>query len=181
MAAVDHTELVRVGHFQRIFAMMTAAGAVLSEGLLLALIGTSYRLESLAVGTVAIALVSLALIPLSFRLPARLRCDYAQAAQIENVGQVHSEQPSASRSVLWRTARLAGVTVGCMLLMGLASHQVMLPVLLLPVVVSGWLRSKATARWEQENGATLWQRAPRCAEYRVPVFRAASDSVEPGL
>ncbi|MEU1593425.1 hypothetical protein ABZ468_11330, partial [Streptomyces sp. NPDC005708] len=72
--------LIRVVYFHQTSALMMGAGAVLSEGLLLLLIGTTHRLETLLVGTVAVTLGCLALLPLGFRLPARLRRKYEQAA-----------------------------------------------------------------------------------------------------
>ncbi|MFI1165089.1 hypothetical protein ACH4UM_16105 [Streptomyces sp. NPDC020801] len=167
--------LMRVVHFEQASALMMGAGAVLSEGLLLALIGTAYRLGTLLVGTVAVTLVCLALLPLGFRLPARLRRRYEHAAQMDGLDAPHAGQDAAWRQSLRRTAGLVGVAACWMMLIGLMFHEVMPPVMLVPGAMTQWARSRATADWEQANGAALWQGVPGLLGTRGPVFRVPAD------
>ncbi|GHE13633.1 hypothetical protein GCM10010339_81240 [Streptomyces alanosinicus] len=163
-------------HFERTSALMMGAGVVLSEGLLLALIGTPDRLGVLLVGTVAVALVSLALLPFGFRLPARLRRRYEQAARIDTAGEPCAGQDAARRLSLRRTAGLVGAAVCWMVCIALVSRELMPPVMLVPVTVTQWARSRATARWERENGASLWQGIPGVLGARGPAYRVAADA-----
>ncbi|MGW7383575.1 hypothetical protein [Streptomyces sp. NPDC054794] len=168
--------LVRVVYFQQTSALMMSAGAVLSEGLLLVLIGTAHRLETLLVGAVAVALASLVLLPLRFRLPARLRRKYEHAARIHSAEeQPHTGQDAAKRLSLRRTAGFVGGAVCWMMLIGLASHELMPPLMLVPVAVAQWAQSRATAKWERENEADLWQTIPGLLGARGPVFRVPAE------
>lgn len=168
--------LIRVVHFQQTCALMMVGGAVLSEGLLLVLIGTAHRLETLLVGAVAVALVSLVLLPLRFRLRARLRRTYEHAVRIDSAEeQPHTGQNAAQRLSLRRTAGFVGGAVCWMMLIGLASHQLMPPLLLVPVAVAQWAQSRATAKWERVNGADLWQTVPGLLGARGPVFRVPAE------
>lgn len=166
--------LIRVVYFEQTSALMMGAGAVLSEGLLLVLIGTTHRLETLLVGTVAVTLGCLGLLPLGFRLPARLRRKYEQAAQIDSVDEPHAGQDAARRLSLRRTAGFVGAGGCWMVLIGVTFHQVMPPVMLIPAALAAWVRSRATADWERENGAALWQGVPGVLGARGPVFRVPS-------
>ncbi|MGW9032347.1 hypothetical protein ACWGQ5_51910 [Streptomyces sp. NPDC055722] len=167
--------LIRVVDWERTSALMIGAGVVLSEGLLLLLIGTVYRLETLLMGTVAFALVSLALLPLVFRLPARLRRKYEQAAQIDGVNETRVGQDVARRISLRRSAAIAGVSACWMVLLGLAAHDVMPPFGLIGVAPAQWARSRTTADWERVNGAVLWQGVPGLLGARGPVFRVPAE------
>lgn len=169
--------MIRVVYFERTSALMMGAGAVLSEGLLLLLIGTTHRLETLLVGTVAVTVVCLALLPLGFRLPARLRRKYEQAAQIDGVDEPRAGQDAARRLSLRRTAGFVGAGSCWMMLLGVTFHEVMPPVMLIPAALAAWLRSRATADWEQKNGAALWQGVPGVLGARGPVFRMSPDGV----
>ncbi|MFD1311655.1 hypothetical protein [Streptomyces kaempferi] len=174
--AVDAQDgLIRVAPFERVSAVMTAAGAVLSEGVLLALIGTAQSLETLLVGTVVVILVSLAMLPLSFRLPGRRRRKYERAARIDSVAELLEGQDVARRLSLWRAAGIVGMSACWMMLLGLMFHEVMPPVMLVPLAVVLWARSRATADWERANGAALWQRVPGLLWNRSPVFRVPAD------
>lgn len=175
MAADARDGLIRVVPFERMSALMMAASAVLSEGVLLALIATAYRLETLLVGTVVVMLVSLAMLPLSSRLPARRRRTYEHAARIGSVAELLERQDAARRLSLWRAAGVVGMSACWMMLLGLTFHEVMPPVMLLPSAVVLWARSRATAHWEQANGAALWQGVPGLLGARGPVFRAPAD------
>ncbi|MER5918365.1 hypothetical protein ABT124_51200 [Streptomyces sp. NPDC001982] len=175
MAGDARDGLIRVVPFERMSALMMAAGAVLSEGVLLALIATAYRLETLLVGTVVVILVSLAMLPLSFRLPARRRHKYEHAVRIDSVAELLEGQDAARRLSLWRTAGVVGVSACWMMLLGLTFHELMPPVMLVSLAVVLWARSRATAHWEQANGATLWQGVPGLLGTRGPVFRVLAD------
>ncbi|MFR0363361.1 hypothetical protein [Streptomyces sp. MCC20] len=169
--------LIRVVYFQQTSALMMGAGVVLSEGLLLVLIGTAHRLQVLLVGAAAVALVSLVLLPLRFRLPARLRRSYEHAAWIDSVEErPHTGQDTAQRLSLRRTVGFAGGTVCWMMLIGLTSHQLMPPLMLIPVAVAQWAQSRATAAWERANGADLWRTVPGLLGARGPVFRVPAES-----
>lgn len=163
--------LIRVVWFGRASALLTGIGAVLSEGLLPAFVRTSHRPESLLMATVAFTLTSLTLLPLGFRLPARLRRHYEQAARIGAVDASRDAQDAARRRSLRRTAGFVGVLACWMMLMAIASHELMPPVLLVPVAVGQWGRSRATAAWERRNGVVLWQAAPGFLGVRGPVYR----------
>ncbi|MEV6058240.1 hypothetical protein [Streptomyces sp. NPDC052107] len=164
--------LIRVVYFQQTCASMLGGGAVLSEGLLLVLIGTAHRLETLLVGAVAVALMSLVLLPLRFRLPARLRRTYEHAVQIDSAEeQPHTGQNAAQRLSLRRTAGFVGGVVCWLMLIGLATHQLMPPLMLVPMAVAQWAQSRATAKWERVNGADLWQTVPGLLGARGPVLR----------
>ncbi|MFC9928793.1 hypothetical protein [Streptomyces sp. NPDC127190] len=180
MVGMEGSGLVRVTEFQRAVATTTAVAGVVSVGLLCALVGTSQQDAALAAGAVAVTLVTLVLVPLSLRLPARLRRQYAEAAPVEHAGQARGGQQSAARPALRSAVWIAVLIGGWMTAIGLTSHQVTVPVVLLPVAVSGWLRARATARWEQENAAALWQRAPRWGGFRVSFYRGALGSAQPG-
>ncbi|MET7379865.1 hypothetical protein ABZT08_13720 [Streptomyces sp. NPDC005526] len=168
--------LIRVVYFEQTSALMMGVGVLLSEGLLLALLGTPDRLEVLLVGTVAVTLVSLALVPFGFRLPARRRRKYEQAAQIDTVGEPCAGPNAARRLSLRRTAGFVGAGVCWMVFIALASRDLMPPVMLVPATVTQWTRSRATARWERENGAALWQGVPGILGARGPVYRVAADA-----
>ncbi|MEU7422437.1 hypothetical protein [Streptomyces sp. NPDC040750] len=168
--------LIRVVYFQQTCALMMGGGAVLSEGLLLVLIGTAHRLETLLVGAIAVALVSLVLLPLRFRLRAGLRRTYEHAVLIPSAEeQPHTGQDAVQRLSLRRTAGFVGGAVCWMMLIGLASHQLMLPLLLVPVAVAQWAQSRATAKWERVNGADLWQTVPGLLGPRGPMFRVPAE------
>ncbi|GAA3056927.1 hypothetical protein [Streptomyces glomeratus] len=167
--------LIRVVYFEQTSALMMGAGAVLSEGLLLALISTADRLETLLVGTVAVTLVCLALLPLGFRLPARLRRRYEHAAQMDGLDTPHADQDAARRQSLRRTAVSVSAAACWMVLIGLTFHELMPPVMLVPVAMVQWARSRATTNWERANGAALWQGAPGVLGTRGPVFRVPAD------
>ncbi|GGN86528.1 hypothetical protein GCM10011579_078420 [Streptomyces albiflavescens] len=171
MAGAARDGLIRVVPFERMSALMMAAGAVLSEGVLLALIATANRLETLLVGTVVVILMSLAMLPLSFRLPARRRHQYEHAVRIDSVAVPLEGQDASRRQSLWRTAVAVGVLACWMMLLGLTFHEVMPPVMLVPLAVLLWARSRATAHWERVNGAALWQGVPGLLGSRGPVFR----------
>ncbi|MFI6360637.1 hypothetical protein ACIBJF_50940 [Streptomyces sp. NPDC050743] len=163
-------------YFEQTSALMMGAGAVLSEGLLLVLIGTTtHRLESLLVGTAVVTLVCLALLPLGFRLPDRRRRKYEQAAQIDSVDEPHAGQDAARRLTLRRTAGFVGAIACWMMLIGVTFHEVMPPVMLIPAAVAQWARSRATADWERERGTALWQGVPGVLGARGPVFRVPAD------
>ncbi|MEW2509037.1 hypothetical protein [Streptomyces sp. NPDC046870] len=168
--------LIRVVYFQQTCAWMMGGGAVLSEALLLVLIGTAHRLETLLVGAVAVALVSAVLLPLRLRLRARLRRTYEHAVRIDSAEEPpHTGQDAAQRLSLRRTAGFVGGAVCWMMLIGLASHQLMPPLMLVPVAVAQWAQSRATARWERVNGADLWQTVPGLLGARGPVFRVPAE------
>jgi hypothetical protein len=120
MAEGARPGLMRVVHFEQASALMLVAGAVLSEGVLLALIGATHRwLESLLVGAVAVTVVCLLLLPLSFRIPARLRRKYEQAAWIDGVAATYAGQVATRRLWLWRTAGFTVAFACWMLIIGL--------------------------------------------------------------
>ncbi|MGW5466236.1 hypothetical protein [Streptomyces sp. NPDC003996] len=167
--------LIRVVYFEKTSALMMGAGAVLSENLLLVLIGTTHRLESVLVGTAAVTLVCLALLPLVFRLPGRRRRKYEHAVQIDSVEEPHAGQDAARRLTLRRTAGFVGATACWMMLIGVTFHEVMPPIMLIPAAVAQWARSRATADWEREKGAALWQGVPGVLGARGPVFRVPAD------
>jgi uncharacterized membrane protein len=176
MAGDARDGLIRVVYLERMSALMMAAGAVLSEGVLLALIGTAYRREMLMVGMLAVALVSLVLLPLCFRLQARLRRTYEHAAWMESVDELLEGRDTARRLSLRRLLGFVGALACWLLLIGLASRQVMPPVMLVPLAVAQWARSRATANWEYANGAALWQAVPGMLATRGgPVFRVPGD------
>ncbi|MFJ5213321.1 hypothetical protein ACIP98_01235 [Streptomyces sp. NPDC088354] len=167
--------LVRVVDWERTSALMMGAAVVLSEGLLLILIGTAYPLETLLVGTVAFALVFLALLPLVFRLPARLRRKYEQAAQFDGLNESRVVQAAARRISLRRAAAIAGVSACWMMLLGLVGHDPMPPFVLIAVALPQWARSRTTAEWERVNRAVLWQGVPGILGARGPVFRVPAE------
>jgi hypothetical protein len=168
--------LIRVVYFQQTCALMMGVGVVLSEALLLVLISTAHRLETLVVGTVAVVLVSLVLLPLRFfRLPARLRRKYEHAAQIHSTTEPHLGQNVARRLSLRRTAGFVGVLACWMTFLGLAFHELMPPLLLVPLAVAQWAQSRATANWERANRADLWQSVPGLLGVRGPVFRVSAN------
>lgn len=115
MAGDARDGLIRVVYLGRISALMMAAGAVLSEAALLALDGTAHHRETLMVGSTAIVFVSVVLLPMSLRLPARLRRTYDAAAPIESVVAPRDGQDAVRRLSLWRTAGFVGV-MACWLL-----------------------------------------------------------------
>ncbi|MET8954043.1 hypothetical protein ACWEO4_17545 [Streptomyces sp. NPDC004393] len=166
--------LIRVAYFERTSALMTVASVVLSEGLLLVLVGTTHRLEALLVGVVTVALVSLALLPFGLRLPARRRRKYEQAVRIGVVEEPRADQDAARRLSLRRTAGFVGAVACWMTIIGLTFHDLMPPILLVVVAVTQWARARATARWERENGAALWQDVPGVLGVRNPVFRLSA-------
>lgn len=163
--------LIRVVRVEQRSALLMGVGAVLSEGLLLVLIGTADRLDTLLAGTVGVALVCLALLPLGFRLPARLRRRYERAVQIDGVDETPAGQDAAWRLSMCRTAGLAGATACCMTLIALAFHELMPPVMLVPAALAQWTRSRATAHWERAHGTALWQGVPGVLGGRGPVYR----------
>ncbi|MFJ9868881.1 hypothetical protein [Streptomyces sp. NPDC101165] len=167
--------LIRVVHFERTSALLMGVGAVLSEGVLLALIGAPHRLEALLVGTAAVTLVSLALLPFGFRLPARLRRKYEQAARIDTVGDPCAGQDAARRLSLRRTAGFVGAGVCWMVFIALTFRELMPPVMLVPVTITQWARSRATVQWERENGVALWRGIPGVLGTRDPVYRVTAD------
>ncbi|MGW1022933.1 hypothetical protein ACWD4J_04315 [Streptomyces sp. NPDC002577] len=176
MAEDGRPGLIRVVDFEQVSALMTGAGMLLSEGPLLVFSGMTYGLETLlVVGTTAVALASLLLLPLYFRLPARLRRKYEQAVQIDGVDEPHAGQDAARRQLLWRTAAYAGLLTCWLLLIALTFHEVMAPIMLIPPALAHWARSRATADWERANGATLWQRVPGLRGNRGPVFRVPAE------
>jgi hypothetical protein len=156
-------------------ALMMGADAVLCEGALLLLFGTDQRLEKLLVAMAAVTIVSLALLPLCFRLPARLRRKYEFAEHTGGPTEPRSKRHSVRRLSLRAAAVYAGVPACWMFLVGLTSHDVVPPVMLVPVTVALWARSRATAGWEQTNEATLWQVPPKLLGPRGPVFRVSAD------
>ncbi|MCX4432277.1 MULTISPECIES: hypothetical protein [Streptomyces] len=177
MAGDARDGLIRVVYLGRISALMMAAGAVLSEAALLALDGTAHHRETLMVGSTAIVFVSVVLLPMSLRLPARLRRTYDAAAPIESVVAPRDGQDAVRRLSLWRTAGFVGVMACWLLFIGLASDQVLPPIMLVALALSQWARSRATAGWERANGAVLWQgvpglRGPRGCVFRVPYVAA---------
>lgn len=174
MTADAGPRLIRVVYFERTCALMTGAGAVLSESLLLALTGTTHQLRTLLVGTLAVALVCLALLPLGLRLPARLRRKYESAVRIDTIDETTTGQASARRLSLRRTAGFVAATACWMLLIALAFHELMPPVLLVPIAMAQWTRSRATARWERARGTVLWQGVPGVLGARGPVYVARS-------
>ncbi len=167
--------LIRVVYFQQTSALMMGAGVVLSEVLLLVLMGTAFHLETLLVGAVAVTLVSLVLLPMRLRLPARLRRRYEHAAQIDSGDELRVGQDGARRLSLRRTAGFVGAAACWMMLIGLTLHEVMPPLMLVPVAVAQWAQSRATADWERANRADLWQRVPGLLGARGPVFRVPAD------
>ncbi|QFZ77753.1 hypothetical protein GFH48_34600 [Streptomyces fagopyri] len=172
-------KLIRVVRLGRMSALMMAAGTVLSEVALLALVDTAQRFETLMVGSVAVAVVSVVLLPLSIRLPGRLRRTYDTAVPVPSVDQPLAAQAAVRRLSLWRTAGFVGVT-GCWLVfIGVVSDQVLPPVMLCVLAVTQWGRSRATARWERENGAVLWQGVPGLLRPGAPVFRVPLDAPDP--
>ncbi|MFG2475710.1 hypothetical protein [Streptomyces fagopyri] len=179
MAGDARDGLIRVVRLERMSALMMAAGAVLSEVALLALLGMADHRETLMVGSVAIAVVSVALLPLSIRLPGRLRRTYDTAVPVPNVTQPLAAQAAVRRLSLWRTAGFVGVTACWLLFIGTVSDQVMPPVMLFVLAVTQWGRSWATARWERENGAVLWQGVPGLLSPKAPVFRVPLGAADP--
>jgi hypothetical protein len=175
MAGDARDGLVEVVYLERMSALMMVAGAVLSEGVLMALIGTADRREMLLVGVPVVVLVSLVLLPLCLRLPVRLRRTYEHAAWREGVAELFAGQEAARRLSLRRMLGFVGVLACWLLLIGLASHQVMPPVMLVPLAVAQWARSRATAKWEYAHGAALWQGVPGIFGTRGPVFRVPAD------
>ncbi|TLS46280.1 hypothetical protein FE633_10075 [Streptomyces montanus] len=172
MAEDSGPGLIRVVYFERISALMMVAGVVLSEGALLLLTGTAPLRETLMVVTAAITLVSLLLLPLWFRLPARVRREYEDAVQIAHIVEPYEGEDAARRLSLRRAAVLVGVPACWMVLIGLTFHELMPPVMLVPVAVAQWARSRATAGWERANGAALWLGVPRPLRRRGPVLRS---------
>ncbi|MER5534210.1 hypothetical protein [Streptomyces mirabilis] len=177
MAGDARDGLIGVVYLERISALMMAAGAVLSEAVLLALVGTAHRRETLMVGSTAIVFVSVVLLPMCLRLPARLRRTYDDAAPIDSVAAPRDGQDAVRRLSLRRTAGFVGVMTCWLLVIGLASHQVLPPIMLVTLALSQWARSRATAGWERANGAVLWQgvpglRGPRGRVFRVPYVAA---------
>lgn len=166
--------LIRVVRLARMSALMTAAGAVLTEVALLALIDTAQRFETLMVGSVAVAAVSVVLLPLSIRLPGRLRRTYDTAMPVPSVNRPLAAQAAVRRLSLWRTAGFVGVMACWLLFIGVVSDQVMPPAMLCVLAVTQWGRSRATARWERENAAVLWQGVPGLLSPKAPVFRVPS-------
>ncbi|MGW5482840.1 hypothetical protein [Streptomyces sp. NPDC004008] len=166
--------LIRVAYFERTSALMTFAGAVLSEGLLLVLVETTHRLETLLVGAVAVTLVCLALLPFGLRLPTRRRRKYEQAARIGVVEEPRADQEAARRLSLRRTAGFVGAVACWTAIIGVTFQDLMPPIMLVGPAVTQWARSRATARWERENGAALWQDVPGVLGVRNPVFRLSA-------
>ncbi|WP_369246670.1 hypothetical protein [Streptomyces sp. R41] len=119
--------------------------------------------------------MTLGLLPLCFRLPARLRRTYERAAWTERVGELLEGQDGARRLSLRRVQGFVGSMACWLLLIGLATHQVMPPVMLVPPAVVQWARSRATANWERVNAAALWQAVPGMFGTRGPVFRVPAD------
>jgi hypothetical protein len=171
--------LIRVVYLERMSALMMAAGAVLSEGVLLALLGTAHHREMLRVGSVAIVFVSVVLLPMCLRLPARLRRTYDDAAPIESVAAPRDGQDAVRRLSLWRTAGFVGALACWLLFIGLTSHQVMPPIMLVTLALAQWARSRATASWERANGAVLWQGVPGLRGSGRRVFRVPSGAADP--
>jgi hypothetical protein len=171
--------LIRVVYLERMSALMMAAGAVLSETVLLALVGTADHRETLMVGSVAIVFVSVVLLPMCLRLPARVRRAYDDAVSIESVAEPRVGQDAVRRLSLWRTAGFAGVLACWLLFIGLTSHQVMPPIMMVTLALAQWARSRATAGWERVNGAVLWQGVPGLRGSRRRVFRVPSGAADP--
>jgi hypothetical protein len=84
-------------------------------------------------------------------------------------------QDGARRFSLRRTAGFVGAVACWMMLIGLAFHEVMPPLILAPAALTQWARSRATGDWERANGAALWQGVPGLLGARGPVFRAPVD------
>lgn len=179
MAGDARDGLIRVVYLERISALMMAAGAVLSEAVLLALVGTAHDRETLMVGATALVFVSVLLLPLGLRLPARLRRTYDDAALIESVAAPRDGQDAVRRLSLRRMAGFVGVMACWLLFIGLASHQVLPPVMLVTLALTQWARSRATAGWERENGAVLWQGVPGLRGPRGRVFRVPYVATDP--
>ncbi|WP_377271395.1 hypothetical protein [Peterkaempfera sp. SMS 1(5)a] len=166
--------LIRVVHVEQMFALLMATGGLLSLGVLLALGSTPHQGEALAVGTVAVTLACLVMLPLCFCLPGRLRRKYEHAVPVDRAAELIEGQEATRRLSLRRLAGLMGLSACWMLLVGLVSHEVMPPVMLIVLAVGSWGRSWATAGWELENRVTLWQDVPGLlgSRGRGPVFRA---------
>jgi hypothetical protein len=171
--------LIRVVYLERMSALMMAVGAVLSEAALLALVGTAHQREELMVGSVAIVFVSLVVLPMSLRLPARLRRTYEDAAPIESVAEPLEGQDAVRRLSLRRMAGFVGVLACWLLFIGVTSRQVMPPIMLVVMAVAQWARSRATAGWERANGVVLWQGVPGLRRARGLVFRVPSGAADP--
>ncbi|KUN42362.1 hypothetical protein AQJ27_37690 [Streptomyces olivochromogenes] len=165
-------------YLERSSALMMAAGAVPSEAALLALDDTAHRLETLMMGSTAIVFVAVVLLPMSLRLPARLRRTYDDATPIESVAAPRDGQDAVRRLSLRRTAGFAGVLACWLIVIGLASHQVLPPIMLVTLALTQWARSRATAGWERANGAVLWQGAPGLWGRRGRVFRVPSGAAD---
>lgn len=178
MAGDARDGLIRVVHLERMSAVMMVAGALLSEAGLLALIGTARHRDMLVVGPIAIALASVVVLPMGLRIPARLRRKYADAAPLERVTETLERQDAVRRLSLRRMAVVVAVSACWLMLIGLASQQVMPPIMLITLAVSQWARSRATAGWERENGAVLWQGVPSFLGPKVRVFRVPYGSAE---
>ncbi|WP_329535111.1 hypothetical protein OG568_40665 [Streptomyces sp. NBC_01450] len=179
MAGDARDGLIRVVYLERMSALMMAAGAVLSEAALLALVGTAHQREELIVGSVAIVFVSLVVLPMCLRLPARLRRTYEDAAPIESVAEPLDGQDAVRRLSLRRMAGFVGVLACWLLFIGVTSRQVMPPIMLVVMAVAQWARSRATAGWERANGAVLWQGVPGLRRARGRVFRVPSGAADP--
>ncbi|MFF2132952.1 hypothetical protein ACFVW1_48015 [Streptomyces olivochromogenes] len=177
MAGDARDGLIRVVYLERISALMMAAGAVLSEAVLLALADTAHQGETLMMGSTAIVFVSVVLLPMGLRLPARLRRTYDDATPIETVAAPRDGQDAVRRLSLRRMAGFVGALACWLIVIGLASHQVLPPIMLVTLALTQWARSRATAGWERANGAVLWQgvpglRGPRGRVFRVPYVAA---------
>ncbi|MFG2362147.1 hypothetical protein ACGFY3_10895 [Streptomyces mirabilis] len=181
MAGDARDGLIRVVYLERISALMMVAGAVLSEAVLFALVGTAHDRATLMVGSTAIVFVSVLLLPMGLRLPARLRRTYDDAAPIESVAAPRDGQDAVRRLSLRRTAGFVGVMACWLIVIGLASHQVLPPIMLVTLALTQWARSRATAGWERANGAVLWQGVPglRGPRARGRVFRVPSGAADP--
>ncbi|MFF0130300.1 hypothetical protein ACFYTG_32070 [Streptomyces mirabilis] len=179
MAGDARDGLIPVVYLERISALMMAAGAVLSEAVLLALVGTAHDRATLMMGSTAIVVVSVLLLPMGLRLPARLRRIYDDAAPIESVAAPRDGQDAVRRLLLRRTAGFGGVMTCWLVFIGLASHQVLPPIMLVTLALTQWARSRATAGWERANGAVLWQGVPGLWGPRGRVFRVPYVAADP--
>ncbi|MER7692176.1 hypothetical protein [Streptomyces sp. NPDC097610] len=179
MAGDARDGLIRVVYVERISALMMAAGAVLSEAVLLAVVGTAQDRAPLMVGATAIVFVSVVLLPMCLRLPSRLRRTYDDAAPIESVAAPRDGQDAVRRLSLRRTAGFAGVMACWLLFIGLVSHQVLPPIMLVTFALAQWARSRATAGWERAHEAVLWQGVPGLRGLRGCVFRVPYVAADP--
>ncbi|WP_371648558.1 hypothetical protein [Streptomyces mirabilis] len=180
MAGDARDGLIRVVYLERISALMMAAGAVLSEAVLLALVGTAHDRATLIMGSTAIAVVSvLLLLPMGLRLPARLRRTYDDAEPIESVAAPRDGQDAVRRLLLRRTAVFGGVMACWFVFIGPAAHQVLPPIMLVTLALTQWARSRATAGWERANGAVLWQGVPGLRGSRGRVFGVPYVAADP--